>query len=179
MRTQLVTDYGQIVPVQTVSDSYFDLKKFATRRVDPAAETVASQHAQLNDQMSKGYGEHSSGLGFGSSVDTVAKANPYEAYTIDQGALDNEATLLKMYQQEALLKQKEGSFYDNLANGYGNISADGSTDFSNVPSDSSSLLRQIAKVESGGKNITTPNKSGYIGMYQQRYRPGDIGSILG
>ena len=45
---------------------------------------------------------------------------------IDQGAIDNETTLLKMYQQEALLKQKEGDIYNNLATQYGNISVNGS-----------------------------------------------------
>ena len=38
-------------------------------------------------------------------------------------------------------------------------------------------MKTLANVESGGKNITTPNKSGYVGIYQFRYRDGDEGSM--
>ena len=38
-------------------------------------------------------------------------------------------------------------------------------------------MKTLAQVESGGKNITTPNKSGYVGIYQFRYRDGDEGAM--
>jgi len=183
MNTKLVTDYGQLAPLQGVEEEDFDLRKFATRRVDPAVEVVSQQNAQLNQQMAQAFGEKSKGLGFSSSPVSEGQTDPYNAYTIDQAALDNETTLLKMYQQEALLKQKEGEFYSNLADEYGNMTNDGdgssggSIDFSSIPDDQKSFLTTLAQVESGGKNITTPNKSGYVGIYQFRYREGDEGSM--
>ena len=78
-------------------------------------------------------------------------------------------------------KHKTTQAYNDLANEYGDIGGDGSAnpiDMSGVPSNQSGFLSTLANVESGNKNITTPNKNGYVGIFQFRYRDGDHGSVL-
>jgi hypothetical protein len=48
-------------------------------------------------------------------------------------------------------------------------------DLSNIPDDQRAFLKRLGQIESSGNYFAKPNKYGYEGMYQFRYRPGSDG----
>jgi len=180
----LITNYGSIAPMQSVDNDSFSIKEFVSHKANVAAQVQAQQASQLAATMEAGYGMEPGKSGSGIGLDpSKPQRQPFDPYTIDHEALAYEQSLLDGYNGDIATRKQEMQMYKDLADKYGKTGdayGDGSSnpvDFTGIPDDQKSFLKTLANVESGGKNITTPNKSGYVGIYQFRYRDGDEGSM--
>ena len=172
--TELITNYGNIVPTYEPSTVQFKMKELVANKNLEKHAAVPSD--EFDEYINRTSDQPQTGLGIGSPIDTTLKQ-----FVIDQADYKNAQEELLNGQSRVDAYNTEAAKFKALQEGYGNmnVSADGTVkvDYTGIDSNDATFLKQLHQVEAGGKNPTTPNKSGYIGMYQQRYRPGDIGSI--
>ena len=166
--SELITNYGNLVPVNSQGGlGSFDVKLLSKK------ENLEHEAAIPQDEFDAYLNRTSqnsdmSGVGRGSQV-----SNTLEDFILDKRNRENAEMDLLNAQNRSNKYNAEYDNFQNLKDAYGNLDVD----YTNIPTNDAIFMKQLHQVEAGGKNPTTPNANGYIGMYQQRYRDGDIGSI--
>jgi len=167
----LVLNYGNLAPVQEDYSPQFEVKRIANKQnlehqqaADPSMIEDINEHKE----------ENVAGLG-GAFGRGTPVANSLEKFILNRNEIEaanadaaNSQNRINTYNAQSLEFEKLKKGYLNGQPVAGNYT-EGSD-----PGDVS-LLKQINMVEASGKNIQKPNDSRYVGMYQQRYEPGDIG----